>query len=144
MQDPFVTADADREYIMAAVAAVQAARERGDHILLLEDTCGQPTHKAILDAMQGYDACSRLRKGQWDGSLQVEMELTALQLTPERITTCGAFAEECVIATIVGLRFRFPGAELEVLRNACCPRPTWRFTEADWLEKQRALRLQLV
>lgn len=142
MQFPFVTADADGAYIQATVAETRNAKLRGDRIFLLEDRGGSPTHADIVDELHGYEH-SRLMKGQWDGSLQVEMELTRLGLTPDLITACGAFAEECVIATLVGLRDRFPGSELEVIRKACCPRPTYRFSQTDWEAHSRRLGLKL-
>lgn len=144
MQYPFVMRDSDGAFIRAVVEATQAARSRGDHIMLLEDHGGSITHGEILTALQGYSSVSRLHKGQWDGSLQVEMELTTLQLDPQRITTCGAFAEQCVISTLVGLRHRFPAVELEVLRKACVAAPTQRYSESDWKQQGRRLSLKLV
>lgn len=143
MQYPFVQAE-DACYVEEAVLAVRAARLRREHILVLEDRGGMSTTSAIAAELEGYDRVSYLRKGQWDGSLQIAIELSdTLRLIPARITACGAFAEECVMATLAGLRERFPGIELEVLRRACVPRPVSRFSLADWERLSRRYALIL-
>ena len=143
MQYPFVNSE-DSCYLAEVVQAVRAARQRGEHILVLEDRGGCSTVSEIKAELEAYPNVSVLRKGQWDGSLQIAIELSdQLARVPARITACGAFAEECVTATLVGLRDRFPSIELEVLRSACVPRPVSRFSPSDWLSLSRRYGLIL-
>jgi nicotinamidase-related amidase len=142
LQFPFVQAD-DALFVREAVLAVHSAKSRGDHIFMIEDRCGNPTVEAIEEALHDYPNVSRMRKNQWDGSLQVAMELDLIGAQPERITACGAFAEQCVLATLIGLRDRFPTIELEILRKACVPAPGHCFRDCDWCECSRRIGLIL-
>lgn len=142
MQYPFLQEE-DRPYLHEVVKAIQVARAAGRKILLLEDVCGCPTNEVIREALRDYLNVSLLRKNQWDGSLQIEIELTRARILPERITACGAFAEQCVLATLSGLRERFPMSQLEILLSACVPAPVRTFTKQDWLKYSDRLGLIL-
>lgn len=143
MQYPFVQA-MDSCYLAQVVQELRLALMRGEHIVILEDRSGCPTDPAIMAELNSYPYVSFLRKSQWDGSLQIAIELSdSLLFVPDRITACGAFAEECVMATLAGLRDRFPGIELAVLRSACVPRPVGRFSLRDWQDCSRRFRLLL-
>ena len=142
MQYPFVS-DEDAHRIEAVALASLAARNRNERIFVLEDTHGHSTHDRIKQALCGYDRVSYLRKSQWDGSLQVEIEACQHQLNPAHITVCGAYAEQCVLATIVGLRDRYPTTRLTMIREACCPAPTRQFTDHDWERTSRRLAVSL-
>ncbi len=143
MQWPFLQAE-DSCYVSEVVQAVRQARSLGEHILIVEDQRGHPTHEAITDELEGYPHVSYLRKAQWDGSLQIAIELSdRLKTVPESITACGAFAEQCVMATLAGLRQRFPAIELKLLLKASVPAPATRFSSRDWLACSQRLCLSL-
>ena len=142
MQYPFLQ-DEDSPYVREVVKAVVSARAAGRKILLIEDACGCPTHEEVREALHDYRNLSLLRKNQWDGSLQIEIELTKAKVTPGRLTACGAYAEQCVLATLCGLRERFPLTQLEILLKACVPAPVRKFTEQDWSRHARRLALTI-
>ncbi|MBX9690344.1 MAG: hypothetical protein K2X27_26760, partial [Candidatus Obscuribacterales bacterium] len=131
MQYPFL-GPGDEVYVAAVVEAVIQARSLGKHIVLVEDRAGHPSDGAIKAALEGYLHQSRVSKGQWDGSLPIAIDLQTRGIRPSAIRACGAFAEQCVFATLTGLREEFPWAEIEVLRQACVPAPTGRFNDAAW------------
>ncbi len=142
MQYPFVNVDFDKDKIDSVAAAARSARLRNDYIFLIEDGHGHSTHEVITGELMGYDKTFLLHKAQWDGSGQIKAEVERLNLRPGKFTVCGAFAEQCVIATIIGLRQWYPGTPINVPRNACCPAPTHRYNDAAW--QSVGTRLSLV
>lgn len=141
VQYPFVNHD-DLKVLQIAAAA-KKAREQGHFIIVIEDTHGCPTHDPIKDVLKGYTNTVSVTKSQWDGSLQIEIALTNANIRPQEFTVCGAYGEQCVLATMVGLRDRFPMTPIRVLRECCCPAPTGRFADRDWERQGRQFRLLL-
>lgn len=141
-QYPFVANDDPRIDTLAATC--QEARNDGKHICLIEDGHGHPTHDAIKRAVHGYTKLHEGWKRQWDGSLQVAELLKKAGITaPGRLIVCGAFAEECVMATVVGLRNLFPTTPITVIRDACFPAPVNRFSDSDWQWHAKRLSFML-
>lgn len=135
MQHPFVKDDDERVARVALLA--RQARERGNHICVIQDTHGRPLFSLIKAELDGYANQSEGWKSQWDGSLQVQIALGDKLIVPTSFMLCGAFAEECVFDTLIGVRDRYPGIPLSVVRDACCPAPIRQFDDDAWKKRSK-------
>lgn len=142
MQYPFVQAE-DAAYVAEVVQLVKSARERGDLVCIIEDRHGNPTIEQVLAELASYSHVLRVGKSQWDGSSAVAYALNAAKFVPANITACGAYAEECVTATVAGLRRFFPTCRIELVKRACVPAPANKYGEDDWLRLGRLLSVEL-
>jgi len=140
VQYPFVQRE-DDAYVAAILLAVEQAKTEGHFIALIEDNGGSITDDRVRTALNGYGKLVTLRKGQWDGSLQVAIAVTDYKLRIARFRLCGAFAEQCVLATAAGLRERFFEAEVEILRSASVPVPVRRFNNDEWERVAKRLHI---
>ena len=142
-QYPFVQAE-DAGIIEEMAQAVLSAMLRGEHIFLIEDRHGHSTDGRITAMLRDYSRVFRVSKEQWDGSLQIAIKLNELGIVPEQITVCGAYGEQCVIATLSGLRDRYPDSKLAMLHAAIVPAPTQRFSIAQWKNICKRLEIELI
>lgn len=143
VQYPFVQPE-DHAYIEAILQAIEQAKNEGHYIALIEDNGGSVTDDRVRQALNGYGKLiPTLRKGQWDGSLQVAIAVTDMKLNIGCYRLCGAFAEQCVLATGAGLRDRFYQADVEILRSASVPVPVRRFTNGEWERVAKRLRIKV-
>ncbi len=140
VQYPFVQRE-DDAYIAAILLAVEQARNEGNFIALIEDKGGTITDERVLASLQGYSKVVTLRKCQWDGSLQVAIAISDFKMQIVRFRLCGAFGEQCVLATAAGLRERFERADVEIIRSACVPVPVRRFNNNEWERVAKRLRI---
>ena len=137
---PYVMAE-ETEYIGKVVAAVQAARDAGYFICVLEHRGpAHWTHKAILDVLEGYEQQAKATKTIWNGSQWVQQMLKEKDITPDEITVCGAISEECVLYTVEGLRYRYGGTAIKVSTPACLNLSK----EFDWSADARRLNFRCV
>lgn len=143
VQYPFVQAE-DARIIEEIANAVVAAKERGDTIFLVEDRHGHSTDERITNVLRDYARVYRLSKNQWDGSLQIAMKLSDMGIEATKFTACGAFGEQCVLATLSGLRDRYPAVALALIYKGIVPAPTQSFSLTQWQNVCKRLGISLI
>jgi nicotinamidase-related amidase len=138
VQHPYLTA-ADTAYVKRVARLVEAARSAGYFICFLQQRGpSHHVHADLLHVVEGYRHWGKATKGLWNGSMWVQQMIRENGIVPSHFLVCGAFTEECVLATLEGLRYRYGGTPLVVCRNECLNRRG----PFDWSEPARLLNLR--
>jgi nicotinamidase-related amidase len=100
-------------------------------IIVLEYENYGPTHLLLRKTFRNYPYLYSATKSIRDGSPEIQKIIISLDL-PQNFIVCGMFLDQCVAATVIGLSNRYPGSEIEVIKEAV--EPWWAKDRNEFLK----------
>jgi hypothetical protein len=120
MQERFLRRLQYRYRVIDAVAReIEAAKTRGDAIILVEYHGQGATIEDLHKLVDGYARTTTVNKRQDGGSREVLAVAHGNLFPSATFRLCGLNADACVLLTALGLRWRSPLSRVEVVKDAC-------------------------